>query len=258
MANTLKVYLISGVLIFTAMLLGSGCKKDEYCNPTPSKFIISQVENNGFAISNRYTDNVIRESRTSDGLIIDYDIIANQQGEELLFQEWNYMPNSAIRILIGTYYLGFNPLNVPRENLPRANRYVREGGGIQSFEYNNNGNLIRSSLIFPPNFNIPPQIVINTWKDGNMMSSVIGGVTTTYEYYDEVNTIGNEYFAKTYLGVSSKNALKREVSHSSVGNLITDYVYEYDQACYISKVTMTTIDETGEILSSSWREFSYQ
>ncbi len=90
------------------------------------------------------------------------------------------------------------------------------------------------------------------------MSSVIGGVTTTYEYYDEVNTIGNEYFAKTYLGVSSKNALKREVSHSSVGNLITDYVYEYDQACYISKVTMTTIDETGEILSSSWREFSYQ
>ena len=255
MTYTLKFHAIGGALLLI-LLSCFGCKKDNDCNPTASKYIVSEVYDNGYAISHKYADNVITESSSSDGLTIDYQI--NRKDSELLFEEWDYkkdVHNPGTLKLIGTYYLGTGPLNVPRENLQRANAYFREGGGTQIFEYNNNGNLTQSTLTFPPNFNIPPQIVINTWQDGNMMSSVRHGVTTTYEYYsDKVNTIGNEYFGKTYLGVSSKNPTKKEIS----GNLTTDYTYEFDEECYITKVTTTTTDETGKVLSTSWRQFTYE
>lgn len=258
MANTHKFQFLG---IFFCLLICLGCNKEDTCNPMPSKRIVSEIYDTGFGYINKYNDNVISESKTSDGFIIDYDI-TSQQGSELLFQEWEYTstgPNSGTRKLIGTYYLGFNPLNVPDENLPRANKYIREGGGTQTYEYNNAGNLIRSVLIFPPNFNIPPQVVIYTWQDGNMLSSVIDGVTVTYEYNtDKVNTLGNDFFGKAHLGVSSKNPIKREISHSSAGNLTTDYEYEYDEECYITKVTMITKDETDKVISTTWREFTYE
>ncbi len=257
MTNTLKFHSIGGALLLI-LLFCFGCKKDDVCNPTASKHIVSEITDSGLAAQYEYEpDGRIKRMVTGGGTDITVEYVSNFKspfiyneaidGLKILDKSGNI---SGLYVFASRQYEPSGPILGPTSTRTQAISY-ESTSILQSFEYNSNGNLTKVITKNPINTTTD----LFNWQDGNMVSSSTFFGVRTYEYYtDKVNTSGNEYFGQSFLGVSSKNPIKKEIS----GNLTTDYTYEFDEECYITKVTTTTTDETGKVLSTSWRQFTYE
>jgi hypothetical protein len=76
-----------------------------------------------------------------------------------------------------------------------------------------------------------PTIATCTWNGGNLVTSVVGTTTTTFEYYENKPTKAGDYFHITqfiegYESIRNKNALKSVLAGSNISNI--DYPSDAD------------------------------
>ena len=104
------------------------------------------------------------------------------------------------------------------------------GYAKETYTYNSKGNLVKEERLQGNNL----QVVTYDYQNGNMSQAkrYVNGViewTRTFTYYTELNSISNEAFGKSYMGIDSKNLVKTLVSnHAIAGVSTTTYSYEFD------------------------------
>ena len=108
-----------------------------------------------------------------------------------------------------------------------------------SYQYTSAGQLLSATSILPLSGGGSNRWDYHYYYTGSNLDSIIstfnnaGGSNTYYdEYYtDKINTIGNDNYGQSFLGMSSKNPVKlaRDIGSSGPGNYPqTSYTYEYD------------------------------
>ena len=106
------------------------------------------------------------------------------------------------------------------------------------YTYNAKKNLIEDKTMVGNDVHL----MTHDYAGGNLAETkyTVNGIlkwTKTYTYYtDKLNSIGNEAFGQSYLGVDSKNLVK-SLTFNSVANGITttNYSYEFDPQGRVSK-----------------------
>ena len=220
-ANQIPLILLS-VFFFTA------CKKSdlpeapqpigEIATVKPQATVISRVKSRkiGTEITNFTYDGYGRQNQAS-----------SNENNSYIYQNGNSSIKATVYLNNGILYQQYLYL-LNSKGLAEK----KDGGGYYTnYTYNAKKNLVNELTVTGDGATTE---VIYTYSQGNIteIKTFYGNIhsqTRTFTYYtDKINSLDNEAFGQSYLGLASKNLVKSMILTSAAGVVLNTQTYEYE------------------------------
>ncbi len=277
MKNSFAFTLLGQTCLFVALLLGSGCSKEN--DPAPAvpscRIVKSSVESSASNLTARYTYDpqnrlieLVTDNDTKRQSTVSYEY--NQKGQlgKYVTQNYRYDAGSNETVTTRTYTFAYNEkgqVSGYQSATISTDPATLQTTSTSTFEYDSQGNRTK---ITTQTGSSAPNVELYEYQDGNCIRTILrpgesNEFTITYEYYlDRENKFRTLPHAGVFGASASKHMIKK-TTQTPANNpdyiSVSERTYEFNDKGFPVKTTVTTTSGSSNTFTSvSTNEYACQ